>query len=80
VKTLKRNRARGADHALRLHELQADHNRDVIESLRKIQLEMQGLTRHQASIERKQEQLALALIKAATAIGGSDPALEVTRA
>jgi hypothetical protein len=71
VKQLKRRRAS----QLSIAEAQVAVNRDVIESLRKIQQEMRGLVSRQHGIERQQEQLALALIRAAVAVGGSLPSV-----
>lgn len=74
MSSLKRRRSVQLD----LAEHQADVNRDLIDSIRKIQQEMRGMVARQHGIERAQEQLALALIRAATAIGGTPPGSEVS--
>ena len=75
MKRLKRR----TDAMLELHERQAAATREAIDALRKLQQELRLVAARQASFERRREQLALAFIKCATSVGGSDPALEVSR-
>lgn len=63
--------------ALELAQLQAESNRSVIESLRKMQQEMRVIADRTHAIERRQERLALTFLRAAADVGGSDPAADM---